>query len=118
MRGAAVAAVLALGAGAPAVPALAAEPARVDRNFEPRPYLAECWEISGDGLSYIFQLDPNARFHNGRPVASEDVAVSLAVVKEHHPFGIAMFGAVDRVDTPDPHTVAIRPVAALSMAEA
>ncbi len=144
-HGAAVAAILTLGIGAPAVPASAAEPVRggtlvvaagaglrhlnpavqsgaqaglgvqifaglvrVGRNFEPRPYLAERWEISEDGRSYTFHLNPNARFHDGRPVTSEDVAFSLAVVKEHHPFGIAMFDAVDRVDTPDPHTVAIR----------
>ena len=81
---------------------------RVDEGFRPRPYLAERWEISGDGLSYAFHLVPDARFHDGTPITSEDVAFSLAVVKEHHPFGIAMFDAVDRVDTPDPHTAVIR----------
>ena len=43
-----------------------------------------------------------------RPITSEDVAFSLAVVKRHHPFGIAMFDAVERVDTPDAHTAVIR----------
>ena len=81
---------------------------RVDDEFRPRPYLAERWEISGDGLSYAFHLVPDARFHDGTPITSEDVAFSLAVVKEHHPFGMAMFDAVDRVDTPDPHTAVIR----------
>ena len=81
---------------------------RVDDAFQPRPYLAERWEISGDGRTYTFHLAPNARFHDGTPITSADVAFSLAVVKQHHPFGIAMFDAVDRVDTPDAHTAVIR----------
>ena len=81
---------------------------RVDDQFEPHPYLAERWEISEDKRSYTFHLARNARFHDGKPVTSQDVAFSLAVVKEHHPFGIAMFDAVHRVDTPDPYTVVVR----------
>ena len=81
---------------------------RVDDKFRPQPYLAERWEVSGDGLSYTFHLARNARFHDGVPVTSEDVAFSLGAVREHHPFGIAMFDAVDRVETPDAHTVTIR----------
>ena len=78
---------------------------RVDDKFEPHPYLAERWEISEDKRSYTFHLTRNARFHDGKPITSDDVAFSLAVVKENHPFGTAMFDAVDRVDTPDPYTV-------------
>ena len=81
---------------------------RLDDRFEPQPYLAERWEIAGDGLSYTFHLARNARFHDGVPVTSEDVAFSLGVVKENHPFGIAMFDAVDRVETPDLHTAILR----------
>ena len=81
---------------------------RVDDQFEPEPYLAERWEVSEDGLSYTFHLTPKARFHDGAPITAEDVAFSLALVKEHHPFGIAMFDAVDEVRSPDPHTVVIR----------
>ena len=81
---------------------------RVDDKFEPHPYLAERWEISEDELSYTFHLTRNARFHDGKPITSDDVAFSLAVVKENHPFGTAMFDAVDRVDMPDPYTAVIR----------
>ena len=81
---------------------------RIDDAFEPHPYLAKGWEVSGDGLSYTFHLVENARFHDGTPITSEDVAFSLGVVKANHPFGPAMFDAVDRVDTPDPHTAVIR----------
>ena len=81
---------------------------RIDDRFEPRPYLAERWSISADGLSYTFHLVPGARFHDGSPITSEDIAFSLGVVREHHPFGIAMFDAVAHVDTPDPLTAVIR----------
>ena len=81
---------------------------RIDDGFEPRPYLAERWSISADGLSYTFHLVPGARFHDGSPITSDDVAFSLGVVREHHPFGIAMFDAVANVDTPDPLTAVIR----------
>ena len=81
---------------------------RADDTFRPQPYLAERWEVSEDGLSYTFHLVADARFHDGTPITSQDVAFSLAVVKKNHPFGIAMFDAVDRVDTPDPRTAVIR----------
>lgn len=81
---------------------------RVDDKFEPEPYLAERWKVSEDGRNYTFHLARNARFHDGAPITSEHVAFSLALVKEHHPFGSAMFDAVDEVRTPDPHTAVIR----------
>ena len=81
---------------------------RIDDSFEPRPYLAERWDLSRNGLRYTFHLRKNARFHDGTPITSEDVAFSLAVVKEHHPFGAVMFGAVERVETPDPLTAVLR----------
>lgn len=79
----------------------------LDADFQPRPYLAESWSMSDDGLVYEFSLNPAATFHDGAPVTAADVAYSLGVVKANHPFGIAMFGAVDHVETPDPHTVRI-----------
>jgi peptide/nickel transport system substrate-binding protein len=35
------------------------------RDGSVRPCLAESWEISGDGLSYVFHLRSGVRFHNG-----------------------------------------------------
>ncbi|MBZ8134460.1 ABC transporter substrate-binding protein [Afifella sp. IM 167] len=80
----------------------------LDENFEAQPYLAESWEVSDDGKTYTFKLREDALFHDGEPVTSADVAYSLDVVKNNHPFGIAMFGAVEGVDTPDEHTAVIR----------
>ncbi|HEY3059811.1 MAG TPA: ABC transporter substrate-binding protein, partial [Chloroflexota bacterium] len=37
------------------------------------PGLAASWEQASDGLSWTFQLDPNAKFHDGSDVTAEDV---------------------------------------------
>ncbi len=44
--------------------------------MELQPDLARSWEVSGDGLEYTFHLNPDAVFHNGRPVTAEDVVFS------------------------------------------
>ena len=80
---------------------------RFDNEWHPSPYLAEKWEISKDGLSVTFHLVKNAVFHDGKPITSEDVAFSIMTVKALHPFK-SMMAPVERVDTPDPHTVVIR----------
>ncbi|HXZ37530.1 MAG TPA: ABC transporter substrate-binding protein [Thermodesulfobacteriota bacterium] len=79
-----------------------------DENFKPQPYLAKKWEVSADGKNYTFYLEEGATFHDGKPITSEDVAFSLETVKANHPFGVAMFRAVDRIDITDPHKVIFR----------
>jgi peptide/nickel transport system substrate-binding protein len=79
-----------------------------DDKWQPVPYLAKSWEISKDGLTYTFHLVENATFHDGKPVTSEDVEFSFNIVKKNHPFGIAMFAAVDRVETPDRYTAVFK----------
>ena len=81
---------------------------RFNDEWEPVPYFAKKWTIASDGLTYTFHLVENATFHDGKPVTSADVAFSVDVVKNHSPFGVAMFAAVDRVETPDPHTAVFK----------
>lgn len=67
--------------------------------------LALRWERSEDGLRYTFELDPRARFHGShRPVTSADVAWSVERIRR---LGVRsqQFDAVERVETPAPHTV-------------
>lgn len=80
----------------------------LDDKFNPHPYLAASWVVSDDGRTYTFKLVEGAAFHDGKPITSGDVAFSLKIVKENHPFGQAMFGNVERVETPDPQTAVIR----------
>ena len=84
-----------------------ATPLRFDANWNPQPYLAESWKVSDDGLSVTLNLRKNARFHDGKPITSEDVAFSIDTIKKNHPFK-TMFAAVEKVDTPDPHTAVLR----------
>ena len=60
--------------------------------------LAEGISIAEDGSYIAFKIRDHARWHDGKPITSEDVAFSLGVVKKNHPFGVAMFDAVDRVE--------------------
>lgn len=76
----------------------------VNERNEPQPYLAESWKISDDGLRYTFNLVKDARFHDGVPITSADVAYSVEVVKQYHTFGKTTMGPVERVETPDPQT--------------
>jgi peptide/nickel transport system substrate-binding protein len=79
-----------------------------DDKWQPVPYLAKSWAVSDDGLTYTFQLVEGTVFHDGKPVTSEDVAFSIDVVKNNHPFGGPMFGPVSAVETPDKFTVVIK----------
>jgi len=42
------------------------------QTLTPEPGLAASWEVSGDGLTYVFHLRSEARFSNGDPVYAED----------------------------------------------
>ena len=78
-----------------------------DEKFQPRPYLATKWEISPDGRTYTFHLQKGATFHDGKPITSADVAFSLETVAKNHPFGVAMFRAVEKVDSSDPYVAVL-----------
>ena len=85
---------------------LFASPLRYDENWTPQPYLAESWNISEDGLTVTLNLVKNATFHDGHPITSSDVAFSVKVIQENHPFK-SMFAPVASVDTPDEHTAVL-----------
>lgn len=73
--------------------------------------LAERWEISKDGREYTFFLRKNARFHDGKPVTADDVKFSYEAVFIDDYKGAAkrpFFESVERVETPDQHTVRFR----------
>ncbi|MEM9222888.1 MAG: ABC transporter substrate-binding protein [Pseudomonadota bacterium] len=92
--------------GAPGAQLFAA-PLRYDEDWTPQPYLAKSWEWSDDGLTMTLKLVEDATFHDGTPITSEDVAFSVDTIKENHPFK-TMFGVVETVETPDPHTAILK----------
>ena len=74
--------------------------------------LAESWKVSDDGLTYTFNLRPNAKWQNlppmnGRPVTAQDVVWSferLMKVSNNR----SSFDQVDSVTAPDARTVQFR----------
>ena len=47
-----------------------------DAALPERPWLAESWEISSDGLQYTFKLRQNVKFHDGTPFDADAVKVN------------------------------------------
>ncbi len=84
-----------------------ASPLLMDKNWKPQPYLADKWEVSEDGRSVRLWLNKNATFHDGKPVTGEDVAYSIEVVRDNHPFK-TMLGPVNAVTVEDTHIVTVR----------
>lgn len=71
--------------------------------------LAEGWTVSPDLKTYTFKLRQGVRFHNGEPFNSAAVKFSFerAVAKESVNKDKAVFANIERIDTPDAHTVVL-----------
>jgi peptide/nickel transport system substrate-binding protein len=70
------------------------------------PGLAETWETSADGLSWIFHLVRNATWHDGVPFTSADVKYTFEAMLLKY---VGMYSDVapllQSIDTPDNYTV-------------
>jgi oligopeptide transport system substrate-binding protein len=49
---------------------------RLDKDLKVQPDVAARWDVSPDGKTYTFHIDPKAQFQDGRPVTAEDVKYS------------------------------------------
>ncbi|MFM9926255.1 ABC transporter substrate-binding protein [Variovorax sp. H27-G14] len=80
-----------------------------DVNLKPLPSLAKSWTISPDGKTYTFNLERNVKWHDGKPLTSEDV---LYTVKDFlpitHPRAKALFGRCESITAPDAFTVVFK----------
>lgn len=74
-------------------------------DFTPQPLLATEWEVAEDGLRYAFKLREGVKWHDGTDFTAEDVAFSIASLKEHHPRGRATFASVDQINVLGTHEV-------------
>ncbi len=91
------------------------------------PALAESWDISADGLTYVFHLRPNVKFHSNkvfkptRDFNADDVVFSFnRMLDENHPFhnvsngvypyfkGMGFHKLLKSVKKLDDHTVEIK----------
>jgi peptide/nickel transport system substrate-binding protein len=71
--------------------------------------LAESWTVSPDLKTYTFKLRQGVKFHNGEPFNSAAVKFSFerAVAKESVNKDKAVFANIEKIDTPDAHTVVL-----------
>ena len=68
--------------------------------------IAETIEVPDDGSWIEYKLRPEARFHDGHPITSEDVAWTFQTLRENgSPFYRFYYAAVSEVLTPDERTV-------------
>ncbi|MBM3555724.1 MAG: ABC transporter substrate-binding protein, partial [Alphaproteobacteria bacterium] len=81
----------------------------LDSKGQVMPGLAESWTVSPDGTRYVFRLIGNAAFHNGRPLAAEDVKFSFerAMAADSTNPEKARFQKIAEVKAPDPRSVEI-----------
>ncbi len=52
-----------------------------DSRGLPQPDLADSWGASADGTIYNFSIRPNAVWHDGQPVTSDDVIFTIEMIK-------------------------------------
>ena len=74
----------------------------------PVPWLAESWDVSGDGLTYTFHLRKGVLFHDGTELTAEDVAFSMdRMLRINMGFSWLWTGILDPgdVEVIDPYTV-------------
>ena len=75
-----------------------------DKGFTPR--LADRWTWAADSLSIAFHINPNAKWHDGLPVRSNDVRFTIASTKDStlgSPTA-SVITNIDSVSTPDSAT--------------
>jgi peptide/nickel transport system substrate-binding protein len=79
------------------------------KDASPAPGLADSWETSDDGLTWTFHLNKDAKWHDGKPVTSEDVAYTFRrILKEKQGLYIDYVRQIDKIETPDKHTVVFK----------
>jgi len=81
-----------------------------DESLAPVPDLATSWTISGDGLTYTFNLRQGVKFHNGRTLTAADVKFSLERIKSPEPAGPydTNLASVASITAPNDSTVVLK----------
>lgn len=75
---------------------------------KPAPRLAESWEVSADGRTYTFRLNPRAKWWDGAPVTAEDVKFTFdAALRPETQSSTEGLDQIASVEVIDPVTVRI-----------
>lgn len=79
-------------------------------STEPKPMLAEKWDISEDGKEYTFHLVKDAKFHDGSPVTAEAVQYSFTRAMDVGKSAAGIFNKIidqNSFEIIDDHTIKI-----------
>ena len=71
------------------------------------PEVATSWSANSDHTVWTFKLNPKAKFSDGTPVTSADVAFSLLRLKNLAGSASYLVSFMKGVTTPDPHTAVV-----------
>jgi peptide/nickel transport system substrate-binding protein len=77
-------------------------------EWTPIPDTCDSWEVSEDGLTWTFHINPNAKWSDGTPLTAEDVEFSYQTNYESHPFGLQNFEVMESVEATDDTTVVFK----------
>lgn len=77
-----------------------------DEPFSLYGLVAESIDVSEDRSQITFHLRPEARFHDGRQMTTEDVAFTFDMLRQHgHPVRRRVYGLVQDVDILSPQSI-------------
>lgn len=79
-----------------------------EATMEPKPWLAESWSWSDDGLTLTFTLRAGITFHDDSPLTAEHVAFSFLAYRDDYDSVMAgVFALVNDIHVPDGQTVEV-----------
>lgn len=83
---------------------------KIDKDLNIVPDLAESLEVADDGLTLIFKLRDDVRWHDGRPFTSRDALFTYEIMTDPGtptPYGES-YRQIHSVEAPDDHTFIVR----------
>lgn len=79
-----------------------------NEKLTPKPWIAESWEVSPDGLQYTFHMRHDVTWSDGRPLTADDVMFSVEMLQNPKVDAAALrsyYKDLKRVEKIDEHTV-------------
>lgn len=72
------------------------------------PDLAESWDISDDGLEYVFHLAKGVKWHDGEDFTSKDVKWTIETIIEEKGQLVDRLSSIEEITCPDDDTVVFK----------